>query len=169
MPKEHPRYKEITDLIAGGNLAPQDFIAELLRDRVSKPDCASGFIFDGWGRKKIDLEYFDPGFDKVIFLKISPETAIARLSGRRTCRKCGKIYNVVTAPPRVADVCDVCGGELYQREDDTEEGIRKRLAVFYSDTQEVLEGFRAKGILIEIDAEPSPDSVFESVLKALEV
>jgi adenylate kinase len=115
----------------------------------------------------IDLTYFDPGFDKVILLKISTETSIYRLSGRRTCRSCRRVFNINTAPPKVKDICDVCGGELYQREDDTEEAIRRRLEIYYSDTQEVVEFFRNKGILLEIDAEPAPDAVFESVLAAL--
>lgn len=167
VPPSHPRYKELTSFLNRGLLSPQDLVAELLKERVLQPDCANGFIFDGWGRKKIDLEYFDPGFDKVILLEISPETSILRLSNRRTCRKCGKVFNLITVPPKKEGVCDECGGELYQRDDDTKEAINTRLSIFYHDTQEVLQIFKKRGILIEIDGEPAPEVVFQSVMSAL--
>ncbi len=168
IPQDHPWYEEFHTVMNKGELAPQGKVAQLLKERTSQPDCKNGFIQDGWGRKMIDLEYFDPGYDLVLFLKISPETTVYRLSNRRTCRNCNKVYNIITAPPKVENVCDVCGGELYQRKDDTEEAIRRRLAIFNSDTQEVLDHFRKQGKLIEIDGEPMPDEVFESVKKAVE-
>jgi adenylate kinase len=167
LPESHPRYQEIHKLIDAGELAPQDFVAELFKARISQPDCSKGFIIDGWGRKTVDLAFFDPNFDKVILLNITPETSVYRLSGRRTCKKCGRIFNINTVPSKVAGICDVCGGELYQREDDTEESIRRRLNIYYSDTQEVIESLRQKGILVEIDAEPAPEIVFNRVLASL--
>jgi adenylate kinase len=86
-----------------------------------------------------------------------------------TCRNCGKVFNIISTPPQVENVCDVCGGELYQRDDDTEEAIKRRLEIFYTDTQEVIELFRNKGLLLEIDAETAPEVVFKSVLAALDL
>lgn len=167
LPESHPRYQEIHQLIDVGELAPQDFVAGLFKSRTSQADCANGFIIDGWGRKPIDLTYYDPGFDKVILLNIAPETSVYRLSGRRTCKKCGKIFNVNSVPPKVAGVCDACGGELYQREDDTEEAIRRRLSIYYTETQEVIDSFKRKGLLAEIDGSGSPEAVLNLVLTSL--
>lgn len=168
LPESHPRYQEIHRLIDAGELAPQDFVAELFRSRISESDCDNGFIIDGWGRKTIDLTFFDPHFDKVILLNISPEISVYRLSGRRTCKKCGKIFNVNSIPPKVSGVCDICGGELYQREDDTAEAIKRRLNIYYTDTQKVIESFKQKGLLVEIDGSGTPDEVLNLVLAALQ-
>jgi adenylate kinase len=167
LPKDHPRYKEITNYLNSGNLAPEDFVANLLKTRVMAGDCENGYIIDGWARNMLNLSLFDPGFDKVITLVISPQTSIARLSNRRTCSKCGKVYNLVTLPPKVEGICDVCGGSLTQRDDDQEEAIKKRLDIYYHETKEVLEYFRNKGLLMEVDAEPLPDVIFEEVCRRL--
>jgi adenylate kinase len=150
-----------------GEMVPQAFLAELYNTRVSQADCSNGFIMDGWGRKAVDLTFFDPGFDKVILLDISPEVSVYRLGGRRTCKKCGKIFNVNTVPPKVSGICDFCGGELYQREDDTEESIKRRLNIYYTDTQEVINTFKQKGLLLEIDGSGTPEEVLQLVLDAL--
>ena len=167
VPPHHPRYTELHEYMDNGLLAPQDFVASMLRERTSKPDCSNGYIMEGWGRAMIDLKYFDPGYDKVVVLDIKPETTISRLSNRRTCRKCGKVFNIVTVPPKVEGKCDECGGDLYQREDDTESAIKKRLEIYSTETREVVNHFRDKGILLNVDAEPAPEEVFASVVSAL--
>lgn len=167
---EHPRYEEVHSLMQAGELAPQDFVAELLQDRVTQPDCANGFIVDGWGRKVIDLVYFDPGFDKVLALNLSIDSAVKRISSRRVCEDCGEVYNLMFIPPKTENMCDKCGGRLVQRKDDSEEVVRKRYQdQWMKDAQEVLEKFRTEGKLLEIDAEPAPDIVFKSVVDALRV
>ncbi|HLC93753.1 MAG TPA: nucleoside monophosphate kinase [Patescibacteria group bacterium] len=167
MSSEHPRYEEVQRIMREGNLVPQDFISQLLNERVSRSDCTNGFIMDGWGRTMYDLQMFDPGFDKVLYLNISPETSVRRISNRRICSKCGRVYNIITVPPKESGICDICGGELIQREDDTEGAVRKRLDIYYTETQEVINFFKDKGVLLEIDAEGSPKLVFENVLAAL--
>ena len=169
LPKTHPKYQEVQDTINKGNLAPVEVVGELLKERVSQPDCAKGFIFDGWARRLKDLKYFDPKFDKVIFLQISPETTVKRLSTRRTCEKCNRVFNIETVPPKVEGTCDVCGGRLLQRDDDTPEAILKRLDIFNTETLPVVNYFREKGVLLEINAETPPKNVFEDVLKALNI
>ena len=167
MPVTHPRKKEITELLERGELAPQDLAAELLKEETSKDRCKNGFIFDGWGRVLIDLYYFDPDFDKAIYLSIPREISIGRIVSRRTCSKCGAIFNILTVPPKVEGICDICGGELLVRDDDTEEALNRRLEIFYTETMKVIDKFRNEGKLIEVDGSGTPEEVFQLVLKAL--
>src|SRR3989344_3223611 len=167
LPTDHPKYNEVHDTISMGNLAPVEIVNGLLKERVSKTDCVNGFIFDGWARRLKDLEYFDPNFDKVVFLNISPETSVKRLSSRRTCENCGRIYNIETVRPRTEGICNVCGGRLLRRKDDEPEAIIKRLEIFNEETTPVIDFFRKKGVLLEINAETAPKEVFENVLRAL--
>lgn len=164
----HPRKKEIDEILERGELVPQDLVAELLREETSKEESKNGFILDGWGRATIDLKYYDPGFDKVVYLKIPEEESIKRLVSRRTCESCGAIFNTISVPSKVDGICDFCGGNLVQREDDTEEAIRKRLGIFYSETQETIDLFKKQGLLVEVDGTGTPEEVFELAKKALE-
>lgn len=167
LPQNHPS-KEIVDKYMGsGELVPQDMVAQLLREETSKEVCDDGFIFDGWGRALIDLKYYDPNFDKVLYIKISPETSINRLAYRRTCSSCGAIFNIISVPPKVEGRCDICGGDLVQREDDTEEAVNRRLEIFNTETIEVIDYFKKQGKLVEIDGEGSPQEVFQLILEAL--
>lgn len=165
--EKHPRKKEIQDYMARGELVPQDLVADLLREETSKDSSKNGFIFDGWGRTLMDLNFYDPDFDKVILINISPETSVKRISSRRTCDYCGAVFNIVSVPPKIQGICDECGGRLIQREDDTEEAVRRRLEIFNTETSEVIEHFRNEGKLIEIDGEGSPEEVFNLALEAL--
>lgn len=165
--ENHPRKKEIQDYMAKGELVPQDLVADLLREETSKDSSKNGFIFDGWGRTMIDLHFYDPNFDKVIFINISPETSVKRISSRRTCGDCGSVFNIVSVPPKVEGICDECEGDLIQREDDTEEAVRRRLQIFNTETSDVIEHFRNEGKLVEIDGEGTPEEVFKLALEAL--
>lgn len=167
LPVSHPRYQEIHDAMHRGELVPQDFLASMLKERTSKEDCSNGFILDGWGRKDIDLQMFDPGFDEVIYIVLSRETSLRRISGRRICKNDGWTCNIYTLPPHAAEHCDKCDGELIQRDDDTEDAVNKRLDIFYKDTIAVIEDFRAKGKLIEVDGEPLPQEVLVQILQKL--
>lgn len=167
IPDDHIWKKEIAEAHALGKLAPNHLVAALLRDELQKEKYANGYILDGWGRQISDLEVFDPGFDKVILLCIMPATSINRITARRTCSKCGKIYNLVTAPPKTAGICDVCGGKLVQRNDETAEAMQTRLQSYAAQTLPVIEYLKKAGILLEIDGEGSPDEVFNLVSTAL--
>jgi len=167
MPEDHPRKKEVGDMLAKGELVTQDLVAQLLREETSKDGYEKGFIFDGWGRAMIDLEYFDPGFDYALFIDIPRELSIQRIVSRRTCSKCGAVFNVITVKPKIDGICDVCGGELIIRDDDTEEAVNRRLDIFYTDTMEVIEHFRKQGKLISVDGSGTPEEVFNLIIEAL--
>ncbi|KKS30139.1 MAG: Adenylate kinase [candidate division WWE3 bacterium GW2011_GWE2_43_18] len=163
----HPWYNEINETISNGNLAPHDKVAEILKEKTTAPGFEKGYIMDGWGRTTVDLEYFDPGYDKVFFINIPREISLIRLSTRRTCETCGAVYNVVSNPSKVEGVCDKCGGALRQRDDDKEEAILKRLEIFTNETSEQIQKFRSEGVLVEIDGSGTPEEVFEEVKKHL--
>ena len=164
LPSTHPRYTELHKKMDAGDLAPSDLIASLLKERVSHSDCASGYILDGWARKLDNLQYFDPGFDLVLFLNISEDTVIRRVSGRRMCKADGEIYNIYTMTP---DQLAKCDSDFTQREDDKEEVVRERLIVYREETKPVIDYFKKQGILIEIDAEPLPEVVFTNICDSL--
>lgn len=167
IPETNPLKDKIDKIMETGELVPQDIVAELLRQETSKKSADNGYIFDGWGRRKEDLTYFDPGFDKVILLEISPETALKRITLRRTCEKCGAVFNIEFVPSKIEGVCDFCGGKLIKREDESEETTKRRLAIFYEDTKETIDLYKKNGKLIEIDGEGTPEQVFDLVSKAL--
>lgn len=150
-----------------GELVPQEIVAQILMEETSKESTRNGFIFDGWGRKMEDLRYFDPDFDKVIYLKISPETSFKRISARRTCENCDAVYNLISVPPKKDGVCDYCGGNLVKRDDESEETTKRRLNIFDEETKETIEYFRKNGKLVEIDGEGTPEEVFNLAIKAI--
>jgi len=166
LPESNPRYNEVNDLMDRGELVPFDIAAALLKERISHEDCVNGYIMDGWARNMENLAHLDPDFDKVLVLTIAKETSVKRISGRRTCDTDGKIYNIHTLPKE--DLAN-CKGMLVQRDDDTEEAVKKRLAIYYSETQEVIDHFKKKGIVVEVNAEGMPDEVFADVLAALDI
>lgn len=160
---EHPYYERVHQCMSLGELVPQDILAELLNNRTQEEDCKNGFIIDGWGRALIDLEYYDPGFDKVVVINISDETAMRRITGRRLCTSNGKVYNIYTLPKEELKECE---GELVQREDDTPEIVARRLKV-QKINPEVLDYFRKQNNLVFVDGEPMPEIIFEEVLGVL--
>jgi adenylate kinase len=167
IPESNPLKKKVDEVMESGELVPQEIVAKILKEEVSKESAKNGFIFDGWGRKREDLDFFDPDFDKVVLLEISPETALKRIASRRTCEKCGAVFNVEYLPPKKEGVCDFCEGRISKREDESEETTKRRLRSFYSETKETIDFYKKNGKLLEIDAEGTPDLVFDLVLKAL--
>lgn len=167
IPKSNPLKEKVDEVMEKGDLVPQGIVAQLLKEEISKEASKNGFVFDGWGRKKENLEYFDPGFDKVVLLEVSPETSLRRIFSRRTCEKCGAVYNIDSVPPKKEGICDVCGGKVIKRDDESGETTRRRLEIFYDETKETIDFFKKNGKLLEIDAEGPPNQVFDLVLKAL--
>ena len=153
-----------------GELVPDDLVVAMVKERISQPDCKNGFLLDGFPRtivqaEKLDETLLDAGLniDLVINLVCSNETVLTRLTGRRCCKKCGDIYHVKNKPPVVDGVCDKCGGEIYQRDDDKEDTILNRLDVYKNSTESLIVYYRDKEILKDVDA----DAKRENTLKAM--
>lgn len=158
-----------------GKLVPDEVTIRMVEDRLARPDCAGGAIMDGFPRTLQQAAAFDKvvepygGVRLAPLIMISDEEAIARISGRRVCRSCNAVYHVTANPPRIEGICDLDGGELYLRDDDTEAVVRNRLYVYYKQTAPLIGYYFAKGLLQEVDgARPIPD-IFADLRKALGV
>jgi len=157
-----------------GQLVPDEITVKMLLGRISAPDCAKGFILDGFPRtleqaKALDRALAAQGkdIDKVLYIKVSNNELLRRLSGRWICRDCQAPYNIVEKPPKVAGKCDRCGGKLYQREDDTEETARKRLDVYFAQTMPLIEYYAKAGKLMEVNGEQGIEAVGKDMITAL--
>ena len=156
-----------------GALVPDEVIIGLMRERLAKPDAAKGFIVDGFPRTIAQAEALarllkDAGqaLDAVISFDVSEEELLRRLTGRRVCRQCQTTYHLVSAPPQKPGVCDRCGGELYQREDDRAETVRRRLEVFARQTAPLLDYYRQRNLLTTVAGEGPIDSIRQAIRRA---
>jgi len=157
--------KKIKDYVSRGDLVPDEMVIELVKERLQKDDCKNGFFLDGFPRTIAQaeaMEYFKK-IDKVLNFVASDWVIMSRLGGRRTCRECGAIYHVKEVPPKVEGVCDLCGGRLYQRSDETPQAIKNRLRVYRDKTKPVIGYFRKRGLLAGIEA----SYAFEEVDKVI--
>lgn len=157
-----------------GDLVPDEITIEMVRNRLAEDDAVKGFLLDGFPRNVPQAEVLggmltDMGtqLDVVLELVVDDDEVVRRLSGRRTCRSCGHIWHVDFDPPRVEDVCDRCGGALFQRDDDKAETIRHRLEVYAEQTSPLVAYYAERGVLIGIDATGPVDNVTERALDAL--
>jgi adenylate kinase len=157
-----------------GVLVPNQITISMVTERLSEPDCANGAILDGFPRNLEQAEALDKALsqegkaiDKVIYIKVSEEELLKRLSGRWICRKCQTPYHITDSPPRVPGRCDKCGGELYQRPDDNEVSIRKRLEVYFAETAPLIDYYNQGGKLLEIDGEGGVAEVARRIKAAL--
>lgn len=163
------------DCMVSGLLVPDEIVVGIVRERLQQTDCLSGFILDGFPRTvpqadalRETLTGLDKELDAVVSLTVNTEALVGRLTGRRTCRDCGRGYHVVFDPSRLESRCDVCGGELYQREDDREETIRKRLSI-YTEQTAPLEAYYAKaGLLVSVDGMQEISVVQQRILGILQ-
>ncbi len=158
-----------------GGLVPDEVVVGIVRDRLQEDDCNNGFILDGFPRTvaqadalQASLQEMGKELDRVISLEVDTEALVERLTGRRTCKNCGRGYHVKFDPPRKAGICDTCGGELFQREDDQEETIRKRLQVYADQTAPLISYYREAGVLIELDGMQPIPLVHKKILLLLQ-
>jgi len=153
-----------------GDLVPDSLTIELVNDRLKDGDAANGFILDGFPRTIPQAEALETAskITRVLNFKLDDEEIIERLSGRRVCRSCGKGYHVHFMPPKKPGICDVCGGELYTRKDDSIESIKNRLSVYAEQTEPLIEFYRSRDLLSDVDAKPSAERVFDSLKAMLE-
>ncbi len=141
-----------------GELVPDEVTINMVLERIRKPDCSGGVLFDGFPRtlsqaKALDARLLSEGraIDKAVYIEVPEEELVRRLSGRWICRDCQTPYHAVSSPPTVAGKCDACGGVLYQRADDKEETVRERLKVFFSQTLPIVEYYDKQGKLLRVD------------------
>jgi adenylate kinase len=167
--------KQAKAVMERGELVSDEIVVAMVAERIAQPDCAGGFILDGFPRtvpqaerlEKLLAESSRPGVLAVNF-RISYTDLVRRLTGRRTCVLCGEIYNIHFRPPKVEGRCDRDGGELKQRADDREEVIRERLNAYERQTQPLVEFYRERGALLDVDAEAAPEELTRRLLELLE-
>lgn len=155
-----------------GKLVPDELVLEMLFDRVSRPDCAGGYLLDGFPRTLPQAEALKERLAgqpvTALSLEVPDELLVERASGRLLCKGCNHIHHATFSPPRVEGVCDACGGELYRRKDDSPEVVRERLAVFHEQTQPMIDFYAQQGNLQSVDGTQSPDDVFAALLGRLD-
>ncbi len=162
--------KIAAEYINDGKLVPDDVIVSIVKERLSKPDCAKGFILDGFPRTTAQAEALtDSGIkiDKVLSLEVEDDVIVDRLSARRECSKCGAPYNIVSHRPETEGICDKCGGELIQRADDVPETIKHRLGVYHEQTEPIKDYYEQLGLLVTAKGQDRVADTTENVLKAL--
>ena len=169
-----PLGREAKKYMDAGDLVPDEITVGMVRDRLGEDDAGKGFLLDGFPRnvpqaRILDDLLLDAGtpLDVVLELVVDDDEVVRRLSGRRTCRNCGHIWHVDFDPPSVEDVCDSCGGQLFQRDDDKPETIRHRLEVYYEQTAPLVSYYAEQRLLVGIDAMGPVDDVTERALSSL--
>jgi len=157
-----------------GLLVPDEVVIDIIKDRLKEDDCRNGYILDGFPRTVAQAQALDrvltamnSGIDHVISIEVEKGELIKRLTGRRTCRQCGRGYHVIFDPPLNKDLCDKCQGELYQRDDDNEDTVRNRLEVYDSQTFPLIQFYKEKGLVRSIDGQGGIQQIFDRIIKAL--
>ena len=169
-----PLGKEAKVIMDSGGLVSDKIVLGLVEDRVKQPDCKAGFILDGFPRNTAQAQELDKMLEGMgmamtaaVSVDVPTEDLMKRLTGRRTCKACGQMYNVHFSAPKAEGVCDKCSGELYQRDDDQEETIKNRLKVYEDQTSPLIKYYGAKGILHSIQGTGSIDDIFAKVCAAV--
>lgn len=170
-----PLGKKVQGILDQGRLVADPIVLEVMTEKMSSPDCAQGFILDGFPRTVGQAEGLDrwlqdqqEKLDGVVAIDISREEAMLRNSGRRQCGRCGRAYHVQFHPPQRAGVCDQCGGRLEQRPDDREATVRSRLEVYDRQTAPLLQFYESRGLLKRLDGRGSPEQVFARLCSLIE-
>ncbi len=158
---------KVKAILDSGALVPDDVTIEIVRDRLAQSDAQDGYLLDGFPRTVVQAEALAEfeRLDAVINFVLPDKDIIARLSGRRVCSQCGAAFHEQSRPPRISGTCDVCGGTLIQRKDDESHAIQERLRVYADQTAPLIDWYRSKGLLHDIDASPSPETVMLNLKK----
>lgn len=170
-----PALSEASEFMRRGELVPDATVLAIVRERAHCLECCGGFLLDGFPRTVAQAEALTQIFAEhhiapkaVIYYEMPLEKIVARLSGRRTCSACKAVFHVTTRPPQKADVCDHCSGPLVQREDDRPEAVRVRMEAYERSTAPLMDYYRQRGLLLTINAEGSPEEIFQRTLTALQ-
>jgi adenylate kinase len=163
--------KKVKAIIESGGLVDDETTIALVKERLFQADAQSGYILDGFPRTIPQAEALSnfSKLDYVVNFVISDDKVLQRLGGRLVCRKCGYNYHAINNPPKVPGVCDKCGGEVYKRPDDSDESIKKRLEVYRSQTEPLIDYYRKKGLIADIDANVEIDGMLTNFKKALKL
>jgi adenylate kinase len=174
MSRNTPLGEQAERFVQSGGLVPDEIVLGMVRERISQPDCKNGFVLDGFPRTRPQAEALaeslrDRGWGSplVVYFAVDVEHLLRRLTGRRTCKVGGEIYNVYDCPPKVPGRCDNDGGELIQRPDDREEVIRERLSQYQTQTRPLVDYYQAGGLLVEVNAMGSQAEVTDRVLQVM--
>ena len=169
--------KIIKDIIERGNLAPAHIVAKIIIKKLFSEEAKNGYILDGYPRSIEQAELMEKELEKagastspkrvVVKLLVDRNSLMERIVNRRMCKKCGKIYNLKTLPPKDEHICDECGGELYQRKDDNEEVAMQRFMTYNNETAPLVDYYTKKGLLVTVDANKTPDEVYAEILKVI--
>ena len=164
----------VKDYMNKGMLVPDEITIQMILERMSAADCRDGVILDGFPRNLRQAEALDKAFERknrvvdwAIYIEVPDEELVRRLSGRWICRSCQTPYQSLSSPPKEQDKCELCGGMLYQRPDDSAETVKKRLKVYFTETMPVIEYYRQQGKLLEVDGKGGVDVVTDRILNAL--
>ena len=161
--------KKVKEFLDSGKLVPDSLTVEIIKERLTRDDCKEGFMLDGYPRTIPQADALKENNDEihhVIEFKVDDALIVRRITNRRMCKTCGKIYNMITMPPKEEGKCD-CGGELYQRDDDKEEVVKQRLETYYSQTEPLIKYYEKDGLLREVDATKTPEEIVEASLRAI--
>jgi adenylate kinase len=171
-----PALSAALEFMKRGELVPDKTVLALVTERLRCLRCQGGFLLDGFPRTVAQAEALEKllrgqklSLDAVVSYDLPLEQVVARLSGRRTCPGCKAVFHLQARPPKSEGVCDHCGGELYQREDDRPESIRVRMIAYEKSTAPLAEFYRERGLLVSVSADGSPEDIFERTLRALRV
>ena len=174
MKENTPLGVKAKEYVDKGQLVPDEITIAMVEDRLSQEDVREGFLLDGFPRSTSQAEALDDimmelgsKIDKVINIEVDKNILVDRVVGRRICKECGATYHVRSNPPKQAGICDKCGGELYQRADDTEETVAKRINIYEEETLPLVEYYTEKGNLFTVDGTLGIDKVFGKIQKAL--
>jgi adenylate kinase len=166
--------KKAKEFVEGGLLVPDEITIGMLLDRISQPDCQKGFMLDGFPRTIEQAEALDTAvkgqgkqIDKAVYIEVSTDELVRRLTGRWNCKNCGAVYHEVSQPPAKQGICDNCGSSLYQREDDKPEVVRTRLEVNLKNLEPLLDYYGQQGKVIAIDGEREADEITRDIEKVL--
>ncbi len=167
--------KKAKEYMDRGELVPDEIVIGIVKERLQQPDCEKGFVLDGFPRTLAQAEALDEmlkelgkKIDAVINIAVPEEEVVKRIVYRRTCKNCGAVYHLIYNPPKEDNKCDKCGGELYQRDDDKEETVRERYRVYRENTEPLIEYYRKKGILYDVDGTKDIKGVWEQIEAILE-
>jgi adenylate kinase len=160
---------KIKSYLDQGKLGPDEVIVQLIKERVAKPDCKNGFLLDGFPRTMGQAKELErmTDIDLVLSIVVDFDALVERAVGRRTCPKCSAVYHIKFNPPMNEGICEKCGSKLIQRDDDKEDTVRNRLKIYQEQTAPLIEYYRKKGKLVDIDGSGGIDAVYSQMVKAI--